>query len=193
MCFARVQNSSSVQFSLCRVNEALSETNNLNMVTRQLLINNIGAYCCCRQQPCELLVRFRDVWEKRALQVHNTTRSSAIADGARCVLSVEILPIATQQCRVETTCTTSPEQIEVIKLEGYSGAMCNKHVHSKTACPDFITFYAAWYRDLCVGHTLLNRPIEMCGPRKRGVLDGGVCIIMLPVAVVSPFLKIAIL
>jgi len=130
MCFARVQNSSSVQFSLCRVNEALSETNNLNMVTRQLLINNIGAYCCCRQQPCELLVRFRDVWEKRALQVHNTTRSSAIADGARCVLSVEILPIATQQCRVETTCTTSPEQIEVIKLEGYSGPMCNKHVHS---------------------------------------------------------------
>jgi len=130
MCFARVQNSSSVQFSLCRVNEALSETNNLNMVTRQLLINNIGAYCCCRQQPCELLVRFHDVWEKRALQVHNTTRSSAIADGARCVLSVEILPIATQQCRVENTCTTSPEQIEVIKLEGYSGPMCNKHVHS---------------------------------------------------------------
>jgi len=30
----------------------------------------------------------------------------------------------------ETTCTTSPEQIEVMKLEGYSGAMCNKHVHS---------------------------------------------------------------
>jgi len=30
----------------------------------------------------------------------------------------------------ETTCTTSPEQIEVMKLEGYSGAMGNKHVHS---------------------------------------------------------------
>ena len=30
----------------------------------------------------------------------------------------------------DTTCTTSPEQIEVIKLEGYSGTMCNKHVHS---------------------------------------------------------------
>ena len=29
----------------------------------------------------------------------------------------------------ETTCT-SHEQIEVMKLEGYSGAMCNKHVHS---------------------------------------------------------------
>jgi len=28
------------------------------------------------------------------------------------------------------TCTTSPEQIEVMKLEGYSGVMCNKHVHS---------------------------------------------------------------
>jgi len=31
----------------------------------------------------------------------------------RCVVSVEILPIATQQCS-----TTSPEQIEVMKLEG---------------------------------------------------------------------------
>jgi len=30
----------------------------------------------------------------------------------------------------ETTCTTSPEQIGVVKLEGYSGPMCNKHVHS---------------------------------------------------------------
>ena len=50
----------------------------------------------------------------------------------RCVVSVEILPIATQQ--YETTCTTSPEQIEVMKLEGYtySGPMCNKHVHSTT-------------------------------------------------------------
>jgi len=48
---------------------------------------------------------------------------------AHCVLSVEILPIATQQCR-NYTCTTSPEQIEVMELEGYSGTMCNKHVHS---------------------------------------------------------------
>ena len=32
---------------------------------------------------------------------------------------------------VETTCTgTSPEQIEVMKLNGYIGTMCNKHVHS---------------------------------------------------------------
>jgi len=34
-------------------------------------------------------------------KLHKTTRSSAIAEGpaARCVVSVEILPIATQQCR----------------------------------------------------------------------------------------------
>jgi len=31
---------------------------------------------------------------------------------------------------VETTCTTSPEQIEIMKLEDYSGLMCNKHLHS---------------------------------------------------------------
>jgi len=38
---------------------------------------------------------------------------------ARCVVSVEILP----RNSAKTTCTTSPEQIEVIKLEGYSGTM----------------------------------------------------------------------
>ena len=25
---------------------------------------------------------------------------------------------------------TSPKQVEVMKFEGYDGAMCNKHVHS---------------------------------------------------------------
>jgi len=33
----------------------------------------------------------------------------------------------------ETTCTTSPEQIDVIKLEGYSGTMCNKHLRPFSA------------------------------------------------------------
>jgi len=44
-------------------------------------------------------------------------------------MSVEILPTATQQCRYYLY-TTSPEEIEVMKLEGYIGAMRNKHVHS---------------------------------------------------------------
>ena len=48
---------------------------------------------------------------------------------ARCVVSVEILPIATHN-GAENTCTTSPEQIEIMKLEGYSWPMCNEHVHS---------------------------------------------------------------
>ena len=57
------------------------------------------------------------------------TRSSAIAEGPRDA------PCQLKSCQLsrnsaETTCTTSPEQIEVMKLEGYSGAMCNKHVHS---------------------------------------------------------------
>ena len=30
----------------------------------------------------------------------------------------------------EKTCTTSPQEIQVMKLEGYSGTVCNKHVHS---------------------------------------------------------------
>ena len=49
-----------------------------------------------------------------------------IADGPRdasCWLKSCQLP----HNSAETTCTTSPEQIEVVKLEGYSGLMCSKH------------------------------------------------------------------
>jgi len=56
----------------------------------------------------------------------NFTRSSAIAEGPRdasCQLKSCQLP----RNSTETTCTTSPEQIKVMKLEGYSGPMCNKH------------------------------------------------------------------
>jgi len=42
---------------------------------------------------------------------------------ARCVVSVEILLIATQQCR-KYACNTSSEQIEVMKLAGYSAGQC---------------------------------------------------------------------
>jgi len=48
---------------------------------------------------------------------------------ARCVVSVEISPTATQQCR-NYLYTTSRKQIEVLKLDSYSGPMCNKYVHS---------------------------------------------------------------
>ena len=57
------------------------------------------------------------------------SRSSAIAEGlsdASCQLKFCQLP----RNSAETTCTTSPEEIKVMKLEGYSGTMCNKHVHS---------------------------------------------------------------
>ena len=58
------------------------------------------------------------------------TRSSAIAEAegprdASCQLKSCQLP----RNSAETTCTTSPEQMEVMKLEGYSGPLCNKHVH----------------------------------------------------------------
>jgi len=59
----------------------------------------------------------------------STTRSSAIAEGphnASCQLKSRQLP----RNSAETTCTTSPEQIEVMKLEDYRWPMCNKHVHS---------------------------------------------------------------
>jgi len=47
---------------------------------------------------------------------------------ARLVMSVEICQLPRNSA--ETTCTTSPEQIEVMQLKRYSKAMCNKHVHS---------------------------------------------------------------
>jgi len=91
------------------------------------------------------------------------TRSSAIAEGLRdasCQLKSCQLPRNSS----ETTCTTSPEQIEVIKLQRYSKAMCNKHVHStmtrssRFRCPvgviNKLTTFELWispaYRRLAV-------------------------------------------
>jgi len=54
-------------------------------------------------------------WLSASPAVH--TRSSAIAEGPRdasCQLKFCQLP----RSSAETTCTTSPEQIELIKLEG---------------------------------------------------------------------------
>ena len=57
------------------------------------------------------------------------TTSSAIAEGPRDA-SCQLISCQLPRSSAETTCTTSPEQIEVMKIEGYSGTMCNKHVHS---------------------------------------------------------------
>jgi len=59
---------------------------------------------------------------------HNN-KNSAIAEGPRDA-SCQLKSCHMPRNSAETTCTTSPEQIEVMTLEGYSGAMCNKHVHS---------------------------------------------------------------
>ena len=61
------------------------------------------------------------------------TRSSATADGPRDATcqskSCQLLHNS-----VGTTCRTSPEQIEVMELEGYSRPTYNKLVHSATTC-----------------------------------------------------------
>jgi len=57
------------------------------------------------------------------------TRSLAIADGPRDA-SCQLKSCQLLRNSVETTCTTSSEQIQVMKLEGYSGRMCTKYVHS---------------------------------------------------------------
>jgi len=54
------------------------------------------------------------------------TRCSAIAEGPRDA-SRQLKSCQLPRNSAEITCTTSPEQIEVMMLEGYSGPMCNKH------------------------------------------------------------------
>jgi len=61
------------------------------------------------------------------------TRSSAIANGP-CDASCQLKSCQLPSNSAETTCTTSPEQIEVMKLEGSGGPMCSKHVHSTVTC-----------------------------------------------------------
>ena len=51
-------------------------------------------------------------------------------------MSVEFLPTVANS--VGTTGTTSPEQIEVMELEGYSRPTYNKLVHSATTCSTII-------------------------------------------------------
>ena len=62
-------------------------------------------------------------------QYQNLTRSSAVTEGPRDV-SCQLKSCQLPRNSAETTCTTSPEQIEVMKFESYSGTVCNKHIHS---------------------------------------------------------------
>ena len=65
----------------------------------------------------------------RNARMTTETTSSAIAEGRRdasCQLKSCQLP----QNSAESTCMTSPEQIDIMKLERYSGTMCSKQVHS---------------------------------------------------------------
>ena len=68
------------------------------------------------------------IWNSIVCQF-GLTRSSANAEGPRDV-SCQLKSCQLPRNSAETTCTTSPEQIEVMKLKRYSKAMCNKHVHS---------------------------------------------------------------
>jgi len=55
------------------------------------------------------------------------TRSSAIAEGPRDA-SCQLKSCQLLRNSAETTCTTSPEEIEIMKLEGYSGYTGDIHV-----------------------------------------------------------------
>ena len=80
-----------------------------------LQITKITIYGQRFDRPLRNLVR----WCKMGVITAILIRSSAVAEGPRDARN-----------SIETTCPTSTEQIEVMKFDGYSGAMCNKHVYS---------------------------------------------------------------
>ena len=106
--------------------------------------NNVHVRCECdinapplrRRRPVSSVTAAfnhisRDVLQHRSACAQSlefyATRSSAIAEGLRDA-SCQLKACQLLRNSAETTCTTSPGQIEVMKLEGYSGPMCNKHV-----------------------------------------------------------------
>jgi len=88
------------------------------------------------------------------------TRSSATADGPRDATcqskSCQLLHNS-----VGTTCTTSPEKIEVMKLEGYSRPTYIKQVHSATTSSTVVSVIRKLTVDQFVDHT--NTPTTCCG------------------------------
>ena len=72
---------------------------------------------------------FRICISQHSASTRLVTRGSAIAEGPRDA-SRQLKSCQLPRNSAETTCTTSLEQIEVMKLDSYTRAMCNKHVHS---------------------------------------------------------------
>ena len=81
-------------------------------------------------------------------------RSSSIAVVPRDA-SCQLKSCQSPRNSAETTCMTSSEQIEVIKLEGYSGPMCNKHVHST------MTRSSRFHRPIGVKQTYYGRVVNI--------------------------------
>jgi len=93
---------------------------------KRIMMETAQDICGMTKSPC----RHKETWwwneevaeavRDKKLSYHRGTRD------ASCQLKSCQLP----RNSAENTCTTSPEQIKVMKLESYSKAMCNKHVHS---------------------------------------------------------------
>jgi len=74
-------------------------------------------------------VEWVKIGDFREIAGYISTRSSAMAEGPRDA-SCQLKSCQVPPNSADTTSPTSPEYIEVMKLEGYNGAMCNKHVQS---------------------------------------------------------------
>jgi len=105
----------------------------MSINSRNVKRNWLCSAAVCHRRQLDDSVQWH--WDVRQLVLQYThihqpiTRSSAIAKGPSNA-SCQLKPCQLPRNSAETTCTTSPEQIWVMKSEGYSGTMCNKHVHS---------------------------------------------------------------
>jgi len=99
-------------------------------ILRGIEKNNFRSFLCGQSSTnFAHFVKIGAVNVEKIVLTEITTRNSAIAEGPRDA-SYQLKSCQLPHNSAETTCTTSSEQIEVIKMEVYSGPMCNKHVHS---------------------------------------------------------------
>jgi len=143
-CFVERARAHSALFVIGRRGDGNANVPSPSPAVSSIKTNNVHVRCECdinapplrRRRPVSSVTAAfnhisRDVLQHRSACAQSlefyATRSSAIAEGLRDA-SCQLKACQLLRNSAETTCTTSPGQIEVMKLEGYSGPMCNKHV-----------------------------------------------------------------
>ena len=93
-------------------------------------INGISPYRTVSSPATPITIDFNEIWWPTKCRTEYNKKLSYRRGTARCVCRLKSCQLPRNSAE-----TTSPEQIEVMKLEGYSGTMCNKHVYSTMTPP----------------------------------------------------------